>query len=435
MEQKWSAQAALRRLAGAGALIAGERVAFGLLNLAAAGLAVRAVGVEAFGVVALLMAYARLVGELAQFQSWQALIRFGAAALREERRDDFRALVAWCARLDALTLGAAALAGALAAGPLGRALGWPAEMVALAPWFVAATAFIVPNAAHGVLRLFGRIPDIAAQHAISACVRFVGAAGMYLLGGDAAALAAVWAAAGVVSGLWIIWRAARVLGREGLRPRLSLRGGAAPAGLWRFLWTASFSSTVEGAVAHVTTLAVGAMLGATEAGLFTIARQLAEALAKPARLMGPLILPELAWMNARGDHAALRALSIRGAALAVGAVALLGLGFLLGGPWLLRVAFGPEAAAAQTALALAGAASGFTLIGFALEPTLLALGRMRAVTASLLAAAALYAVALATLPQAFGVAGAAAALLTFSAAVFMLRAAAVWRALRNPAAP
>lgn len=433
-DKRWKTSRILRRLAGVGALILGERVMFGLLNLAAAALAVRAVGVEAFGVVALLQAYARLSGELAQFQSWQALIRFGAVALHDGRRDTFRSLVGFCARLDLLTLGGAALVAGLAAGPLGRALGWPEPMIALAPWFVISTLFIIPATAHGVLRLFGRVSDIAAQHAIAAVMRFVGAAGLFALGGGAVELAVVWAAAGVASGLWVMARAWRALGAEGLRPQLSMGwggGGAVYPGVWRFLWTASFSATIQAAVAHGATLAVGAVLGASEAGLFAIARQVADALAKPATLMGPLILPELAWLRARGDAAALRKLTLRCAALALGAVVALGSGFLLAGAPLLRLAFGPQVEGALTVLTLMSAASGFTIVGFALEPTLLSLGRMRAVAVSLAVAATLFCATLVSLLPAIGIAGAGAAMLAFRGALFALRAAAVAIALRR----
>ncbi|MEX2519977.1 MAG: hypothetical protein WD969_11655, partial [Paracoccaceae bacterium] len=49
-----------RRMRRNAAMLLGGRAVFGLVNLAAAAIAVRAVGLESFGVVVLLQAYVRL---------------------------------------------------------------------------------------------------------------------------------------------------------------------------------------------------------------------------------------------------------------------------------------------------------------------------------------------------------------------------------------
>ena len=95
------ARALFRRvLRNAGVLLTGKAAA-GLLNLAATAIAVRALGAEAFGTLLLAHALARTAGSIAKFQSWQAVLRYGAPALREGRREEFRALLRFTAGLDA----------------------------------------------------------------------------------------------------------------------------------------------------------------------------------------------------------------------------------------------------------------------------------------------------------------------------------------------
>ena len=59
-------------------------------------------------------------------------------------------------------------------------------------------------------------------------------------------------------------------------------------GVWRFAGATNFSSSLDVAFTHIVTLAVGAVMGPAPAALWRIGRQVADGLAKPARL---LILP------------------------------------------------------------------------------------------------------------------------------------------------
>ncbi|MEL6793471.1 MAG: hypothetical protein AAFP78_08465, partial [Pseudomonadota bacterium] len=133
-------KAVWRRLFRNIGLIFSGRVFFGLVNLAALAIVTRAVGAEAVGALGLLIAFSAAVSAGLSFQSWQTVLRYGAALRGDAPR-----------RLSSL-LGATLLADAAAAiatvaitfafvGSLGSFLRMPGDIAAAAPWFAALHLF------------------------------------------------------------------------------------------------------------------------------------------------------------------------------------------------------------------------------------------------------------------------------------------------------
>lgn len=373
-----AARAAWSRMLRNAGLVLGERAVFGLVNLAAAAVAVRAVGFEAFGAVVLVHAWARLIGDALRFQSWQAVLRYGAPALAAGDRERLQRLLTLCLRLDLIALAGSLVLAWIAAPYAAELLGWPESTAAAAPWYVLAILFMVSGTPTGLLRLFDRFGILAAQHAINATIRLFGALGVLLLEGSATALIAIWFGAAVISGGWMLWRAVSVARAEGCMPGLGggwRALGAGFPGFVGFVTATNASTTLATALAHATTLAVGASLGASAAGLYGIARQIADAIAKPAKLLGPIVFPEIGRLRAEGRGRALDGLMLRALAAGTAGAAAIGLALWLGGGPLLTLTFGAEALAARDAMVLAGAASALVVWGFALDPALLAAGR------------------------------------------------------------
>jgi O-antigen/teichoic acid export membrane protein len=391
------------RLARNASLVLGARGLSGLVNLAAAAVAVRAAGVEAFGFVVMLQAYVRVVGGLARFESWSAVIRYGAEPLARGATGDVRRLAGFTLRLDLIAFAAAVAVAALAAPQAGEALGWSEEAIRLAPWYALVIPFISGATPTGLLRLLDRFDILAAQAMLSALTRLAGAALVLALGGGLTGLAASWAVAGVVPGLWMMLRAAAAARRAGVLPRLHGGWSALSAGfpgIWRFVALTNGAGTLETVAGHASVLVTGGLLGATGAGLYGLVRQLTEPLAKLRSLL---------------------------AAAGVAAV------LALAGEAILTLLFGPQAAAAAPLLAAAGAGASVAAGGFPLPPALLSLGREGAVFATAAASAALFAALLAWLVPAMGLLGAGLALLGWQSSLVLLRLLALRAALRGAA--
>lgn len=413
-----------------GVLVSGRAI-FALVNLAAIAVATRAVGLEAIGAVGLLMAYARLIGDVFKFSSWQAVLTFGAPLRQAGDRGGLRRLMGLTLILDGITIAAAILVAGLGARLAGGFLGWTEEMIAVAPWFCVIILFVMQTTPVGVLRLYDRILPIASQHAVTAMGRLAGALGLWAFGGGFLALASIWvASAGLAAAiLWLT--AGRVAAAETGLPifasALRNRRERLPR-FWRFAGATNVASTLNTAAPPVATLVVGAVLGPAAAGVFHLVRQITEAMARPGMILSQVIYPEFSQLAALKDNRAMRRILKRAifwGALVQAAAALI---LVLAGDLLLTALFGPEAATGHDVLILAGIASGVTVSGFALEPALLSTGKAGLAMRAAFGAWLVYVPALYFLVAPLGLVGVGLALIALRATQFGLR---LWLALKH----
>lgn len=383
-----------RMLRNAGTLMSGK-LAMGLINLAAIGVAMRSLGAETLGMLILIHTFAQAAASFTKFQSWQAVLRYGAASLEEKRRADFRALLRFTAGLDA----GAGLAGlalcAAVAWWFGGVFDIPQELRLAAALYSTSTLFMVMATPTGLLRLFNRFDVLAASDTAGAVIRLAGAGLAALLGWGLGSFLVVWYLATAVGGVILAaaaWRETKkhgLLGDDGSGEAV-LRATAVHPGLWSFVWTTNLTTTLSLASGHLGTLCAGAVLGPAEASLFTIARQIGEAALKPGRFLSPAIFPELSRLAAARDRAGMRVLLRKVLLVSTGgSVALLALLAALGQP-LLRLLGGAEAVPAYGVMLLLGLASAIGFAAFALEPLLLSVGRQGAALWARLASAVLY---------------------------------------------
>ena len=361
------------------AYLAGGKSISGCLSLIYLALAVRALGVDAYGQLILIYSFAQLVSAVVQFQTWQPILHFGTPALEEKRFGDFRRIVRFALGLDA----ASALVGMLLVGGgiwlIGPHIDLSPEILPLASGFGLAVPFIIAASPNGLLRLFDRFDLLLLEDNVEAVVRLIGALGIFVFGGGLTAFVVVWAVSVVASGgtcAVLAWREIRRrdVWREGEAPSSPLPLGQQFPGIWRFVWSTNFNSTIKLARPHIATILIGGVIDSTEAGLFRIAQQIAEALAKPLKLMTPVIYPELARLAAARDFVLLRQFNRRALVFSsLGAV----VGFCLLaaiGPIILDIIGGDQADGAYTVMLLLSAAALIRISAFALEPTLISLG-------------------------------------------------------------
>ncbi|BBK41106.1 teichoic acid transporter [Allostella vacuolata] len=416
-------------LANASVLLAGKSVA-AVLTLAHTALAARALGIEQFGVLILIHAYAQTIGDICKFQSWQAIIHYGTGPLRDGRLGDFGRLLRFSLRLDLLSAVAGTLIGVAGAAYLGRWLGWPADSLPAAMLYATSVAFTVMATPTGVLRLVDRFDLMAVQSNVAALVRLVGAVAVFASGGGLGAFLAVWYAASVAAWIALFGSAWWQLRRRGYLAPVERApdglGGGFP-GLWKFVWITNFNTTINIGFKQLTVLLIGAMLGPREAALFRVARQVGDAIAKPARLLIPALYPELAQLWSSGKVADLRRLVLQ-VGLIAGGVAILLVAVVLaaGGP-LLRVVMGPGFAegAAIMAWLVAAAAVGVAALPF--EPLLISVGHASSALVIRIVTIILYLPAALVLVDRYALLGAGIAVLAGAVMLFFGQFIAVLR--------
>lgn len=381
-----------RRFARNASIILGGRLFFGLVNLGTSGLVVRLYGLPEFGVVVLLQAYARLFTEIAKFESWQAVLSYGTIAYEKDRPALRRLLgltlgVDICSALLGIAVGIALIPWAA------RIFDWPQEVVSFAPVFLVTIVFITQGTFNGVLRLTDRVDVLAWQHGCNALVRLAGVLVAWGLGAGVMGLVLAWFAGSVISGLLQFGMALRELARRGIAPRLRVGLLAASAefpGIWRFLGFANLASSISFVYNSGAALAVGAEIGSAAAATLQIARQFANGLGRPFRLLGPIIAPEFALLAGAGNWRVFRKLLVKQLAvtsLLIGGIAVLL--FPLLGP-LLSLIYTEAILPDIWLFRLLIVAALISMISFSFEPALLATARAGTLLAIRAAAASVF---------------------------------------------
>lgn len=424
MTQGASHEGLLARVMANAGLLLGGRAVNAALSLAYMALAARTLGLSQFGVLVLINTFAQFIADIARFQTWQTVLQFGAGPLAEDRRADFQAVVRFGLRLDLIGAAAGATLGVAGAFLVGPHVGLPEEAAAPAALYALTIVFMVPTTQIGLLRLFDRFGLLSAQAAIGSAVRLAGGLVGIVIGAPVSFFLIVWAAGTLAGFLYVSFAAVAEMRRRGLladltRPKVP---SAPIPGAWRFAWAANASGSLEVAFTHVATLVVGALLGAADAGLWRIARQIADALAKPARLLIPALYPELAKLRASGSHVGMRALALRVGLVGGGGATLLLLVAVFAGEALLTLVMGPDFAAAAPTMIWQVAAAAIGVWALPLEPMLVSMGKPGAVLRVRLVVAAAFLVALPPIVAAHGLPGAGAALVgaTLALALGML---------------
>jgi O-antigen/teichoic acid export membrane protein len=429
-----AAEVMFRRILRNAATLLGGKLAMGLINLAATGIALRALGVETFGTLILIHTFAQAAAAFTKFQSWQAVLRYGAVSLENGRQADFRALVRFTAWLDAGAGGIGILLCSAVLLLFGGAFDIAPGIAATAALYATSTAFMVMATPTGLLRLFNRFDVLATRDTLGALFRLAGALIASVAGLGLHGFLTVWYLATAIGGLSLAYAAWREMRRRGLAGAGAT--GPLPSairahpGLWSFVWSTNLTTTLSLASGHLGTLCVGAMLGPAEAALFALARQIGEAALKPGRFLSPAIYPEIARLAALRDVAAIRVLLRRVLVVSsAGSAGLLALLALLGHP-LLRLVGGAQAVPAYPVMLLLACASAIGFAGFALEPMLISVGRQAAALRARLVAAILYMPAALFGLHAIGLPGAGMASIATAMVMLAAQAGPASKALR-----
>lgn len=420
----------LRRVVANAGMLLGGRTVNAILGLAAMALAARALGAKELGVLVLIQAFAQFLAEVVEFQSWQTLLQYGARPLAEGKKTEFQRVLRLSIVLDLSSAALGIAIGVVGALVFANRLGWSVAQAPAASLYMISLAFMVSATPLGLLRLFDRFDIMARQAALIALIRLIGCAIAFALGAGMEGFLLAWAIGTAGSWLYLAGSTLAELRKRELLAGFSWRGPLAVdmPGVWRFAWNTNLAATLDVALTHLATLFIGALAGPSQAAFWRVGRQVADAIAKPAKLLTPALYPELARLRAEGRHDAMWRLS-RNVGLLAGAVGivLLALSAFLG-PGLLTLVMGQAFAPAAVVMTWQVGAAVIGVFALPLEPLLISIGKPGAAAGVRLAVGASFLTALPFLVERFGLIGAGAGL---AAATGALALGMLWFILRE----
>lgn len=366
-----------RTIRNAGWLLAGKGVG-GVFSLIYMGLVARSLGVEQFGIFALILSYVQAISALAKFESWKTVIRYGAEHLEKSRFAPLRRILNFSTFLDlgSATVGAiVGVIGVYIAGPL---LGWSADEETIAAYACILLLFNIRGTPLGILRLYDRFDIAAYAEAVIPSIRLIGALLAWIIFPSVFTYLLVWVAAEVFTAVVIWWAALRELRKkspdvlalslwnlEGVRKE--------NVGLWPFAWTSNIDFSLKQVWLHLPVLIVGWAVDAVAAGGFRIAANLVNGLSKPSAALALAVFPELAKLNVTEPHrirTVVRKTTLVSAAVGLAALTLM----IIFGRLALWVLGGEDFTFAYPILIMLAVAATIDLVGLTLESAIVAMG-------------------------------------------------------------
>lgn len=397
------------RLARNVAYLFSANIAVALIGLVTLAVTARALGPAGFGALALIEAFVRSFNRLLQFESWQAVVRYGAQKLEAGEDEDFGRLVKFGTLIDvggAVLSSVIACLGAVWLGPLVGLEGNLATMAAVAALMLLASIQSTPTAVLRLFNRFGLLSRLAVLFAVLRLGFFViaWAAGGQLWGFVLALMASV-----ALEGLVPLHAAWRELYRRGYRHilRHPLTGVREQnADIVRFICNANFSLISRDSTLRFDTLIVGAILDTTAVGLYQIAKRIGIATLRLGRPIQQAMNPELARLWARREFARFRRLVLYiNGGLGLAALA----GVSVTAPFmgtLVQFTFGDAFTGASSLVVVQCFAVALFLSGLLFNPAVLTMGEDRDLVKLSLSGTLLFFVTLPVFTLTFGAVGA-----------------------------
>jgi len=335
-------------------------------------LATHTLGLEGFGHFALIVALGQAITGLANFQTWQFIIRWGAngdGAAQEPDPASVRDATGFAIALDILSV----VIGTVIAGVvIATASYWiplPPDLFALTFGYCVISLLAIRTTPTGLLRLRFKFATATAAEAVQPAIRATGALLAVWFMPDVTGFILAWAVSEVAVAL-ALWIAAVREQRIDLSALSLTRIPARYSDAWAFVWSTNMSGSLTIAGKQMMILLVGTFGGAALAGGFRVASQLGQALVALAQTVSKAIFPEL--VHAK-DNALVMARRMANIAVVAGVVAVLVA--LLGGRWALSVIAEADFSAFYWAMVILSIAGAVELIGASLESLLVSAGR------------------------------------------------------------
>jgi O-antigen/teichoic acid export membrane protein len=378
-----------RLLKNAGILLTGNAISSALLFINFA-VTARALGPELFGILVTIQTYVLIIDRLITFQSWQAIIKYGSEAIKENQWKDFQALIKFGILLDLSTAALGTVLALLGVRYLSRWQGWDPAIAKLAYTYSFLILFNLSGIGIAVLRIFDRFKLCTIPQIVTQAIRLGAVTIAFIMHASLPIFLYLWLATDVLAYALLF-----ITGWQELQRRQLTAGLAAQPvlpiikkyrGIRGFVISTNFIASIRLCSRELDILIIGSVLGNAAAGMFKVAKQFANIIVKISDPLYEAIYPEFAKLSAQQNMKEFRRILIRSAFMAGMGAMVFWAGFALLGRWLLQITVGPEYLPIYFPAVLYTIAIVIAVATFPLSPAVLALGKYTFLLNSLIVA-------------------------------------------------
>ncbi len=411
----------------------GGQILIAIANFGYLSLTAHSLGVESFGRLVLMKAYIELIVGLTTFQSWQALIHYGAIFLQRQDRKGLQHLIQLTTLLDGLGSLAGFVIAVIAAPYVGSFVGWNETAIREVQYLSILILFTIDSTPNGLLRLYDRFDLLAVQRAISPIIRLLGTIVAILLQAPLWGYLLAWLIGEGFNGLLLLLLGWREVGKYGVLKDMDwscLNLTQLDPKIWQFCLVSNVNSSLP-LTMLVSPLIVGLFANPITVGLFRAGYELSTPLKDLALLLTQSVYPELARLSSEENWKKFATILLRLGAILKGIGIVLFVLCLVLGKKLLHYSMGETFTPAHNTLILLVMAGIFKMGNCLLESALYAMELPHfSLRVNAIAILVVYLPLLMVLTYQFGAVGAGLATLLSNALSFVLNSILTWRQLR-----
>ncbi len=344
-----------RRVAANTGLMVGAKAIAALIGLVSLVISTKTLPIADVGIILFLHAYMLFFAEVATFQSWQAVIRFGTHHIEAGQTNALVRLIRFSMALDFIGAGMAFILAVLGLVFLDYLLPLlpsfqhselAGHMALLKPYGLVYCLLILVHqggASTGIFRLFDKFTPLAAQVLVMPVFRLLGVIIAAIYYPKLEGFLAAWFFGSLLGYVSLPLLAAFELKSRKLLGRVfqkwpSLR--APEDGLWPFVWKANIDASLATGTNHLPLLLVMPIFGPAFVGAYKVAEEISRLLSEAVLLLDRVIYPEYARLMVRGQGGDIWRIVIKAGAILLGAGLALSAVVALAGPALIPKFFG-----------------------------------------------------------------------------------------------
>jgi len=365
-----------KRIAANTGLMVGSKAMAAILGFGSLSIASKVLMPIELGTIIFLHLYMLFFSEVATFQSWQSIIRFGTDDVKDQDAKRLSGLLNFGLKLDALAaIFAFLLSMAVFALVVKIAGHFPEKFTDWAAFDVKTLLFRQRGVSIGIFRLFDKFNVLAFQGLVMPVTRFIGVLIAAFMGAGFTGFLIAWFLGSFVAYIFLPamalfeLKSRRLLGPV-FKAGTSLR--TPREGLWPFVVKCNIDSTLAAASLHMPGLLVMGVFGSAWLAVYRIAEEAAKLLSEGFKLLDQVIYPELAKMVSVGRAEKIWKLVKRTAFMLLGFGLVMSVFVYFAGPAILTVAFSQDYLEAAPLASLLVLAAAFTGIAAPLYPVLYA---------------------------------------------------------------
>ena len=376
-----------KRIAANTGLMVGSKTLAAILGLGSLSIAAKTISPIELGTIVFLHAYMLFFSEVATFQSWQSIIRFGTDDVKENNAQKLSNLLNFGVKLDALAaLLAFVLSMLVFVGIVNLAQSFPDkytdraafDIITLSKYAVIYCVLLLfkqRGVSIGIFRLFDKFNVLAVRALVQPSFRFIGVMIAASLGAGFKGFFIAWFCGAMAAYIFLPTMAMLELKRRHLlkavfTARTSLKSPR--EGIWPFVIKSNIDSTLAAMNMHLPALLVMGVFGSAWVAVYKIAEEAAKLLSEGFKLLDQVIYPELAKLVSLGQAAKIWRLVTRTALMLLGFGLIMAAFVTFAGPDILTVIFSEDYLPAAPLASLLVLAAAFTGIGAPLYPVLYA---------------------------------------------------------------